>query len=103
MSIVERGLVSSGVELDEFNKPSKPPTKRAFAKVIKALREAESQAQEDERSRNRELRESQRALTEAMERIRILEGEVRKYKAAELAGELDLVTHQRQKLIAAVG
>jgi thiamine pyrophosphate-dependent acetolactate synthase large subunit-like protein len=101
MSIVEKGLTTSGVEIDERNYPVDNPSKRKFAKVIKALREAESQASDEIRNKDRRYVEMAAEKDEWMKRALEAESRLREYAMREVASECDLNIANTQRLIAA--
>ena len=101
MSMVEKGLTTSGVEIDERNYPVDSPTKRKFAKVIKALREAESQASDEVRAKDRRYLDVSEERDEWMRRALDAEKKLREHALAEVAQDCGLNIANKQRLIAA--
>lgn len=101
MSIVEKGLTTSGVEIDERNYPVDNPSKRKFARVIKALREAESQASDEIRNKDRRYVEMAAEKDVWMQRALQAEAKLREYAMREVATDCDLNVANTQRLIAA--
>ena len=102
MSIVEKGLTTSGVEIDERNYPTANPTKRAFAKVIKSLREAESQASDAANAKDRRFVEMSAERDLWMNRALSAEKKLRIGAVEKIAEECDLNIANRQRFIEAV-
>lgn len=101
MSIVEKGLTTSGVAIDERNYPVDNPSKRKFAKVIKALREAESQASDEIRAKDRRFVQVSEERDHWMQRALDAERKLREAALKEVAQDCDLNIANTQRLIAA--